>query len=212
MSKNILNISEIKKLSVEDLFKKFSSNKNGLPDSSIKNRIEEYGFNEISEKKINPFVKFLGYFWGPIPIMIEVAAILSAIINHWEDFWVIFALLLLNATVGFWQEYKADDAINLLKKKLALKARVLRSGKWDEISAKELVPGDVVRIRLGDIVPADLKLFDGEYLNIDESSLTGESLPVEKHPADVAFSGSVIRQGEMNGLVVTTGMNTFFGS
>jgi len=211
MSKNILNISEIKKLSVEDLFKKFSSNKNGLPDSSIKNRIEEYGFNEISEKKINPFVKFLGYFWGPIPIMIEVAAILSAIINHWEDFWVIFALLLLNATVGFWQEYKADDAINLLKKKLALKARVLRSGKWDEISAKELVPGDVVRIRLGDIVPADLKLFDGEYLNIDESSLTGESLPVEKHPADVAFSGSVIRQGEMNGLVVATGMNTFFG-
>ncbi len=211
MNRNILDVSRIKELSVEDLFQKFFSSKNGFSDSSIKDRIEEYGFNEISEKKANPFVKFLGYFWGPIPLMIEVAAILSAIINHWEDFWVIFALLLLNATVGFWQEFKADDAINLLKKKLALEARVLRDGKWGEIPARELVPGDVVRVRLGDIVPADLKLFDGDYLSIDESSLTGESLPVEKHSSDVAFSGSVIRQGEMNGLVVSTGMNTFFG-
>ncbi len=211
MNKNILDISEIKKLSVDDLFKKLSSNKNGLSGSSANDRITEYGFNEISEKKVNPIIKFLSYFWGPIPWMIEIAAILSAIINHWEDFWVIFALLLLNATVGFWQEFKADDAINLLKKKLALTARVLRDGKWSEIPARELVPGDVVRVRLGDIVPADIKLFDGEYLNIDESSLTGESLPVEKQAEDVAFSGSVIRQGEMNGLVVATGMNTFFG-
>ena len=143
--------------------------------------------------------------------MIEVAAVLSAIINHWEDFWVIFALLLLNAVVGFWQEYKADDAINLLKKKLALKARVLRDGKWMEISAKELAPGDVVRVRLGDIVPADLKLYAGEYMSVDESSLTGESLPVEKHSEDIVYSGSIIRQGEMDGLVVATGMNTFFG-
>ncbi|NOY96050.1 MAG: plasma-membrane proton-efflux P-type ATPase, partial [Chlorobi bacterium] len=211
MNKNILEISEIKKLSVEALFDKFSSTKEGLSGSSVKDRVEAYGFNEISEKKTNPIVKFLSYFWGPIPFMIEVAAILSAIINHWEDFWVIFALLLLNAVVGFWQEYKADDAINLLKKKLALRARVLRNGEWGEIPARELVPGDVVRIRLGDIVPADLKLFDGDYLSVDESSLTGESLPVEKHAEDVAFSGSVIRQGEMNGLVVTTGMDTFFG-
>ncbi len=211
MNKKILEISEIKKLSVEALFDKFSSTKEGLSGSSVKDRVEAYGFNEISEKKTNPIVKFLSYFWGPIPFMIEVAAILSAIINHWEDFWVIFALLLLNAVVGFWQEYKADDAINLLKKKLALRARVLRNGEWGEIPARELVPGDVVRIRLGDIVPADLKLFDGDYLSVDESSLTGESLPVEKHAEDVAFSGSVIRQGEMNGLVVTTGMDTFFG-
>ncbi len=211
MNKNILEISEIKKLSVEALFDKFSSTKEGLSGSSVKDRVEAYGFNEISEKKTNPIVKFLSYFWGPIPFMIEVAAILSAIINHWEDFWVIFALLLLNAVVGFWQEYKADDAINLLKKKLALRARVLRNGEWGEIPARELVPGDVVRIRLGDIIPADLKLFDGDYLSVDESSLTGESLPVEKHAEDVAFSGSVIRQGEMNGLVVTTGMDTFFG-
>jgi H+-transporting ATPase len=143
--------------------------------------------------------------------MIEVAAILSAIINHWEDFGVIFALLLLNAIVGFWQEYKAVDAIHLLKKKLALQARALRNGEWQELPASQLVPGDVVRVRLGDIVPADLKLFDGDYLNVDESSLTGESLPVEKQTGSVAYSGSVIQQGEMNGLVIATGMNTFFG-
>jgi H+-transporting ATPase len=211
MNRILLDISEIKKRSVENLFTKFSSSKNGLADSSAKDRVEEYGFNEISEKKVNPIIKFLSYFWGPIPWMIEVAAILSAIINHWEDFGIIIALLLLNASVGFWQEYKADDAINLLKKKLAFKARVLRNGKWVEISARELVPGDVVRVRLGDIVPADLKLFEGDYLSVDESSLTGESLPVEKHLANVAFSGSIIRQGEMNGLVVATGMNTYFG-
>jgi H+-transporting ATPase len=211
MRRDILEISEIKKLSVEDLFKKFSSSENGLSDSSVNERIKEYGYNEISEKKLNPFLKFLSYFWGPIPWMIEVAAILSAIINHWEDFWVIFALLLLNAIVGFWQEYKADDAISLLKKKLALNARVFRDGKWTELAARELVPGDVVRVRLGDIIPADIKLFSGDYLSIDESALTGESLPVEKHRSDLAYSGSVIRQGEMNGLVVATGLNTFFG-
>jgi len=211
MNRSIFDISEIKKLSVEDLFKKFSSSENGLSDSSVKERTEEYGYNEISEKKVNPLMKFLSYFWGPIPWMIEVAAILSALIHHWEDFWVIFALLLLNATVGFWQEHKADNAIELLKEKLALKAKVLRDGKWLEIAARELVPGDIVRVRLGDIVPADIKLVDGAYLSVDESALTGESLPVEKHVADVGYAGSIIRQGEMNALVVATAMNTYFG-
>jgi H+-transporting ATPase len=211
MNNKILEIDELKNLSVEELFNKFSSTENGISDSSINERFKEYGYNEISEKKVNPIIKFLSYFWGPIPWMIEVAAILSAIIHHWEDFWVIFALLLLNAIVGFWQEYKADDAISLLKQKLALNARVLRNGKWAQLAAKELVPGDVVRVRLGDIIPADIKLFSGEYLSIDESALTGESLPVEKHRSDLAYSGSVIRQGEMNGLVVATGLNTFFG-
>ncbi|NOY61331.1 MAG: plasma-membrane proton-efflux P-type ATPase [Calditrichaeota bacterium] len=211
MDKSILDISEIKKLSVEDLFKKFSSSEKGLSDSSVKERVEEYGYNEISEKKVSPLMKFLSYFWGPIPWMIEVAAILSAIIHHWEDFWVIFVLLLLNAIVGFWQEHKADNAIELLKQKLALKAKVLRDGKWLEIPARELVPGDVVRVRLGDIVPADIKLVDGAYLSVDESALTGESLPVEKHVSDVGYAGSIIRQGEMNALVVAIGMNTYFG-
>jgi len=211
MKSETSTLEELKKLSVKDSFQKFSSSEKGLTGNSAKERIEKYGYNEISEKKVNPILKFLSYFWGPIPWMIEVAAILSAVINHWEDFWIIFVLLLLNATVGFWQEYKADDAINLLKKKLALSARAFRDGKWIEVAARELVPGDVVRLRLGDVVPADIKLFSGDYLSVDESALTGESLPVEKHNTDLAYSGAVVRQGEMEGLVVATGLNTFFG-
>ncbi len=211
MKKTFTDISELKQLSVEEAFKTFSSDENGLSDSSLQERFNDYGYNELEEKKVNPILKFLSYFWGPIPWMIEVAAILSAVIHHWEDFWIIFVLLLLNATVGFWQEYKAGDAINQLKKKLALNARVKRNGKWNKIPARELVPGDVVRVRLGDVVPADIKLFAGDYLSTDESALTGESLPVDKHIVDVAFSGSVVRQGEMDGLVVATGSDTFFG-
>jgi H+-transporting ATPase len=143
--------------------------------------------------------------------MIEAAVILSAVIQRWEDFGIIFALLMLNAVVGFWQERKAGNAIELLKQKLALKARVLRDNKWIELPARKLVPGDVVRVRLGDIAPADIKLLEGDYLLVDQSALTGESLPVEKHVSDVGYSGSIVRQGEMNALVVTTGTNTYFG-
>jgi H+-transporting ATPase len=200
-----------KKASLQELFQKLSSSEKGLSALEVKTRQEQYGFNEIAEKKVNPILKLLSYFWGPIPWMIEAAAILSAIVHHWEDFWIIFALLVLNAVVGFWEEHKADNAIELLKQRLAPKARVLRDGTWIELDARELVPGDVVRVRLGVIVPADIKLFEGDYLLTDESALTGESLPVEKHPSDVAYAGSIARQGEMNGLVVTTGMNTYFG-
>ncbi len=143
--------------------------------------------------------------------MIEIAAGISAVIQRWEDFVIISLLLILNGVVGFWQEYKADNAIELLKQKMALNARVLRGGQWVQILARELVPGDVVRIRSGDIVPADLKLLEGEYLQVDESALTGESLPVEKNADGIAYSGSIIQKGEMNALVVATGMNTYFG-
>ena len=208
---NIINIEEAKKISITDLFQKLSSNEKGLSASEAKARLQIYGSNEIPENKAHPLVKFLSYFWGPIPWMIEAAVLLSAITRHWEDFFIIIALLLVNAVVGFWQEYKADNAIELLKQKLSSNARVLRDGKWFEIPARELVPGDVVRVRLGDIVPSDIKLMEGEYLLVDESALTGESLPVEKHLSDVAYSGSIIRQGEMNALVVATGMNSYFG-
>ncbi len=211
MDKITANIDYLKKASISELFKKFSSSEQGLANEELKERFQQYGYNEISEKKESSFMKFLSYFWGPIPWMIEIASILSAIIHHWEDFWVIFTLLLLNAVIGFWQEHKADNAIELLKQKLALKTKVLREGKWQELAARELVPGDIVRIRLGDIIPADVKLISGSYLSVDESTLTGESLPVDKKISDLCYAGSIIRQGEMNALVVATAMNTFFG-
>ncbi len=176
-----------------------------------KRRIQEYGPNEITEKKVSPLTKFFVHFWGPIPWMIEVAVIISAALQRWEDFSVILLLLILNAVVGFWQERKADTAIAMLKKRLALETRVFRDGQWKKESAKELVPGDVIRVHLGDVTPADIKLVEGDYLQVDESALTGESLPVEKHEGDVAYSSSIIKQGEMEGLVVSTGLNTFFG-
>ena len=185
--------------------------KTGLFSEEVAKKLEKYGLNEIPEKKISPFRKFIGYFWGPIPWMIEIAAVLSIIIQHYDDFAIIFTLLVVNAVVGFWQERKADNAIELLKKRLAPKARVLRDGLWSEIPSKELVPGDIVRIRLGDIVPADVKLMKGTYLLADESALTGESLPVEKHVSDIAYSGAIIRQGEMDAYVVATGISSFFG-
>ena len=143
--------------------------------------------------------------------MIEAAAIISGVIQHWDDLGIIVVLLAVNAIVGFWQEDKAGNAIELLKKRLALRATALRDGRWVDLPAAELVPGDVTRLRLGNIVPADARLFDGEYLLVDQSALTGESLPVEKHQADLAYSSSIVRQGEMNGVVVATGMETYFG-
>jgi H+-transporting ATPase len=200
-----------KEESIEELYKRLDTSADGLKQEEAKERLERNGYNEIVEKKANPVFKFLSYFWGPIPWMIEAAIILSAIIKNWDDLYVILALLLINALVRFLQESRADTAIEMLKKKLALNARAFRDGKWTEIPARELVPGDIVRVRLGDIVPADIKLVKGDYLSVDESALTGESLPVEKHASDVSYSGSVIRQGEMDGLVISTGMNTFFG-
>ena len=143
--------------------------------------------------------------------MIEAAVIMSAVIQRWPDFAIILALLMVNAIVGSWQERKAGNAIELLKKRLALKARVLRDGKWQGMPAEKLVPGDIVRLRLGDIIPADVKLIEGDYLLTDESALTGESLPVEKHLSDIGYASSIVKQGEMNALVVNTAAKTFFG-
>ncbi len=174
-------------------------------------RLVQYGPNEIEEKKTNPLLKFLSYFWGPIPWMIEAAVILSAVVRHWPDFGIIFLLLLANALVGFWEERQAGNAIAALKAKLAIKARVQRDGKWVNPPARELVPGDVIRMRLGDIVPADARLLDGDSVEVDQSALTGESLPATRQSGEAVFSGSIIRRGEIGALVYATGGNTYFG-
>jgi H+-transporting ATPase len=198
-------------VSLGQVFTELSTTSDGLTTPEAEKRLQEYGFNEIVEKKQHPWLKFFGFFWGPIPWMIEIAAVLAALIHHWETFYIIVAMLLLNAGVGFWQRQKADHAIALLKEKMALTARVRRDCAWGQIPARELVPGDIVRLRLGDIAPADLRLIDGDYLLVDESALTGESLPQEKTVGQVAYAGAIVRQGEMDGVAAATGLNTYFG-
>ncbi|RMF37567.1 MAG: plasma-membrane proton-efflux P-type ATPase [Alphaproteobacteria bacterium] len=183
----------------------------GLSGAEAARRLAQYGPNAIEERRRHPVLRFLGYFWGPIPWMVEAAAILSALVRHWVDFFIILTLLVFNAAIGFWQEFKAANALEALKRGLALKARVLRDGRWQQIAARDLVPGDVVGLRLGDVVPADIRLVDGEYLSVDQSALTGESLPVAKKAGDDALSGSIVKQGEMVGVVTATGGQTFFG-
>ncbi len=202
---------EASNLEVDELFRRLRSSPEGLAGADAAERLARFGPNTLEEHKVSPLLAFLGYFWGPIPWMIEVAAILSAVVRHWGDLAIIGALLLFNACVGFWQEHKAANALDALKRQLALRARVRRDGRWDEVAAGELVPGDVIRIRLGDVIPADVKLVEGDYLSVDQAALTGESLPVDKKAGEVGYSGSVAKQGEMVALVVATGGATFFG-
>ena len=201
----------LKSISMEELQKKLGSSPDGLSQAEAQKRLAQYGPNEIAEKKDNPFLKFLSYFWGPIPWMIEGAVILSGVVRHWPDFFIILLLLVSNAVVGFWEEHQAGDAIAALRKQLAIKAKVKRDGKWTDPSAKEVVPGDVIRLKLGDIVPADARLLPGDPVEVDQSALTGESLPAEKKPGDAVFSGSIIRQGEIEAMVYATGTDTYFG-
>lgn len=183
----------------------------GLSSAEAQQRLAEYGENALVEHHTGVLERLARFFWGPIPWMIEAAAVLSGVLQHWADLAIILAMLFINAGVGFWQEFKADNAISLLKQKLALRARVKRDGAWKDIEARLLVPGDLVLVKLGNVVPADLKLTRGDYLSVDQSALTGESLPVDKKPGDEAYSGSIAKQGEMTGVVTATGMKTYFG-
>ena len=198
-------------LPIQELQGKLGSSPDGLSQAEATKRLAQYGPNEIEEKKTNEFLKFLSYFWGPIPWMIEVAVILSAAARHWPDFGIILLLLVANAVVGFWEEHQAGNAIAALKAKLAVKARVKRDGKWINPAARDLVPGDVILVRLGDIVPADARLLGGDSIEVDQSALTGESLPATRKPGEAVFSGSIVRQGEIGALVYATGGRTYFG-
>ena len=202
---------DLKTRPLPEVEKILGSSPDGLSQAEAQKRLAQYGPNELAEKKANLLLKFLSYFWGPIPWMIEIAVILSGVVRHWPDFFIILLLLVANAMIGFWEERQAGNAIAALKAKLAIKARVKRDGKWINPPARELVPGDVIRVRLGDIVPADARLLDGDPVEVDQSALTGESLPAERKPGEAVFSGSIIRQGEIGALVYATGTNTYFG-
>ena len=202
---------QLRNLSMAEVQQHLGYSPAGLTHTEAEKRLAQFGYNEIEEKKASPVLRFLSYFWGPIPGMILIAAILSAVLRHWPDLGVILALLILNAVVGFREEYQAGNAIAALKARLALQARVRRDGKWMTIAARELVPGDVVRLRIGDIIPADVRLLEGDPIEVDQSALTGESLPVEHRAGDAVYSGSIVRQGELEALVYATGKDTYYG-
>src|ERR1700721_563032 len=202
---------DLKSLPLCEVEKKLESSPDGLTQAEAQKRLIQYGPNEIEEKKSNELLKFLSFFWGPIPWMIEAAVILAAVARPWPDLGILLLLLLANAMVGFWEEHQAGNAIAALKATLAIKARVKRDGQWVNPAARELVPGDAIRLRLGDIIPADARLLDGDEISVDQSALTGESLPATRNPGEAVFSGSILRQGEIDAMVYATGTNTYFG-
>ncbi len=202
---------DLAKIPLDALQSQLKTSGDGLSQSEAQARLAKYGPNELPTEKSNPILKFLLYFWGPIPWMIEVAAILSAVVHRWNDFWIIFALLLMNAGVGFWEEFQAGNAVAALKAKLAIQARVKRDGTWKTVPARELVPGDLMRARIGDVIPADARLLRGDPVQVDQSALTGESLPVARNTGDAVYSGSILKRGDVEALVYATGQNTYFG-
>jgi plasma-membrane proton-efflux P-type ATPase len=210
MDFKIRNTSEYKKSSLEETIKFLETTVEGLSDSEVKNRLKMFGYNEIVEKKKNSLLEFLLRYWGPMPWLLELAMALSFVLRHYLEGAIIFVLLTANAVIGYLHSRGSQKAIELLKKKLAIKAKVLRDGIWLEKEAKELVPGDIIVVKLGDIVPADAKIIDGE-LSVDESALTGESLPKDAHLSDIIYSSSVVKRGEARCILINTAANTYFG-
>jgi H+-transporting ATPase len=182
----------------------------GLTRTEVDVRRKEHGYNEVAEKKGHPALKFLQKFWGISAWMLELIIVLSAVLKKYSDLVVVSALLMVNAVLSFMQETRAAGVVEALRRRLQVSARVRRDSTWQVIPARELVPGDIVRVRPGDIIPADVKLLTGA-LTVDQSALTGESKDVDKKPGDVLSSGSVIRRGEGNGVVMLTGARTYFG-
>ena len=182
----------------------------GLTHAEAEARRKEHGYNEVAERRGHPVLRFLGKFWGVSAWMLELIMVLSAVLGKYSDLAVVSALLVVNAVLGFLQEQRAAGVVDALRQRLRVSARVLREGNWQVVPARELVPGDIVRVRAGDIIPADVKLLSGA-LSVDQSALTGESQDVDRAPAGMLSSGSVVRRGEGNGVVALTGARTFFG-
>jgi H+-transporting ATPase len=203
--------NDLSKISMRDLMIQLKTSPDGLTTSEAKNRLNSDGYNEIAEKKVSPLIKFLSYFWNPFSWMIEAAVIFSAIVGDWVDFVIIAILLVANGLIGYFEEKTAGDAVAALKAQLALNADAKRDGKFISVPARELVPGDVIRIKIGDVLPADARLLPGDPVKIDQAALTGESLPVDRSSGEQVYSGSGVKKGQAEAIVNGTGSNTFFG-
>jgi H+-transporting ATPase len=193
-----------------EVFATLESSPKGLASSEARHRLAKFGYNEVGEKKASGLVRFIKRFWGSTAWMLETVAVISFLLTQIVNVYLVLALLTLNAVIGFSQESRSGRAVELLRKRLYVNARVMRDGDWVVKPARELVSGDVVFLGIGDVVPADVKIFDGDVL-VDQSALTGESLPVEKAKDSVAYTGSIVRKSEAKGVVVATGKKTFFG-
>ncbi|CAO3658246.1 hypothetical protein G6F70_006005 [Rhizopus microsporus] len=202
-----------------DVFQLLQTSSNGLTSDEAARRIEKFGRNRIESKEVNPILQFLGFMWNPLSWVMEAAAIVSIALSNgdgrppdYPDFIGIVLLLLANATIGFMEERQAGNAVKALMAALAPECKVKRDGEWKTMEAAELVPGDIISIKLGDVVPADGRLIAAHgQVSIDQAALTGESLPVGKEAGDEVFSGSTVKQGEAEAIVIGTGTNTFFG-
>lgn len=206
---------DLERIPIEEVFEQLKCTKEGLSSEEGESRLQIFGPNKLEEKKESKLLKFLGFMWNPLSWVMETAAIMAIAARgkdpDWQDFIGIVVLLVINSTISFIEENNAGNAAAALMAGLAPKTKVLRDGKWTEEDASILVPGDIISIKLGDIVPADARLLEGDPLKIDQSALTGESLPVTKHPGDEVFSGSTCKQGEIEAVVIATGVHTFFG-
>ncbi|AAF14653.1 Identical to gb/X73676 aha9 (ATAHA9) ATPase gene from Arabidopsis thaliana [Arabidopsis thaliana] len=209
---------DLEKIPIEEVLTQLRCTREGLTSDEGQTRLEIFGPNKLEEKKENKVLKFLGFMWNPLSWVMELAAIMAIALANgggrppdWQDFVGITVLLIINSTISFIEENNAGNAAAALMAGLAPKTKVLRDGKWSEQEAAILVPGDIISIKLGDIVPADGRLLDGDPLKIDQSALTGESLPVTKHPGQEVYSGSTCKQGELEAVVIATGVHTFFG-
>ena len=209
-SLSIRNTSGYKGLSVKETLKLLQSSTDGLTESEVQRRLQIFGFNEVVEKRSNPVLTFLSRYWGLMPWLLELAIVLSVVLKHYLEAGIIFALLTINTIIGQIQSRGSQRALEALKKRLAINARVIRENKWLTKEAREIVPGDIISVGLGDIIPADAKLINGD-LSIDQSILTGESLPVDVQESSIIYSGSIVRRGEAKCVVVNTGANTYFG-
>ncbi|KAG8653726.1 plasma membrane ATPase 1 isoform X1 [Manihot esculenta] len=209
---------DLENIPLEEVFDHLKCTRKGLSADAVQERLDLFGYNKLEEKKENKVLKFLGFMWNPLSWVMEAAAVMAIALAHgggkspdYHDFVGIVILLIINSTISFIEENNAGNAAAALMARLAPKAKVLRDRKWSEEDASVLVPGDIISIKLGDIIPADARLLEGDPLKIDQSALTGESLPVTKNPGDGVYSGSTCKQGEIEAVVIATGVHTFFG-
>ncbi|XP_051118500.1 plasma membrane ATPase 1-like isoform X2 [Andrographis paniculata] len=209
---------DLENIPIEEVLENLRCTRQGLSSEDANRRLEIFGPNKLEEKEESKVLKFLGFMWNPLSWVMEAAAIMAIALANgggkppdWQDFVGIITLLVINSTISFIEENNAGNAAAALMARLAPKAKVLRDGRWQEEDAAVLVPGDIISIKLGDIIPADARLLEGDPLKIDQSALTGESLPVTKGPGDGVYSGSTVKQGEIEALVIATGVHTFFG-